>query len=95
MCPVYSPLLNPCMPEPPQPIKEPPLNVSLKGSVIMNQRPTIPLGLNTFPCVACASMAHLAFRQFCALASPPSFPLTAYVYAVLGVPLTQTGTLVP
>ncbi len=92
--PSLFPFLNPYMVEPPQPIKEPPLSVSLKGSVIMDQRPTIPLGLYTFPCVAFASMAHLAFRQFFALASPPSFPLTAYVYAVLGVPLTQIGALV-
>jgi len=34
-------------------------------------------------------------RQFFALASPPSLSLTAYVYAVLGVPLTQTGTIAP
>ncbi len=27
------------------------------------------------------------------LASPPSIPLSAYVYAVLGVPPTQTGTM--
>ncbi len=83
------------MAEPPQPMLEPPSSVSLRGSVIMDQRPTIPLGLNTFPCVAFASMAHLAFRQFFALASPPSYPLTAYVYAVLSVPLTQTGTIAP
>ena len=61
----------------------------------MHQRPTIPLGLNTFPCVAFASTAHLAFRQFSALASPPSLPLTAYVYAILGVPLTQTASGIP
>ncbi len=35
------------------------------------------------------------FRQFLVLASPPSIPLSAYVYAVLGVPPTQTGTVVP
>ncbi len=36
----------------------------------------------------------MAFRQFLLLASPPSIPLSAYVYAVLGVP-TQTGTMMP
>jgi hypothetical protein len=42
-----------------------------------------------------ASLALLAFRQFLILASPPSIPLSAYVYAVLGVPPTQTGTMMP
>ncbi len=42
-----------------------------------------------------ASLALVAFRQFLLLASPPSIPLSAYVYAVLGVPPTQTGTIVP
>ncbi len=73
MCPVYSPFLNPCMAEPPQPIKEPPLSVSLKGSVIMDQRPTIPLGLNTFPCVAFASMAHLACSSILCTGKPAQF----------------------
>ena len=36
-----------------------------------------------------------SFRQFLVLASPPSIPLSAYVYAVLGVPPTQTGTVIP
>ena len=36
-----------------------------------------------------------SFRQFLVLASPPSIPLSAYVYAVLGVPPTQTGTMIP
>ncbi len=36
-----------------------------------------------------------SFRQFLLLASPPSIPLSAYVYAVLGVPPAQTGTLMP
>ena len=36
-----------------------------------------------------------SFRQFLVLASPPSIPLSAYVYAVLGVPPTQTGTMMP
>jgi len=40
-----------------------------------------------------ASLALKAFRQFLVLASPPSIPLSAYVYAVLGVPPTQTGTM--
>ena len=35
-----------------------------------------------------------SFRQFLVLASPPSIPLSAYVYAVLGVPPTQTGTMI-
>ena len=70
---------------PPQPIKAPPSSVSLKGPVIMDQRPTCPLGLNAFPL--------LPFVL--ALASPPSIPLSAYVYAVLGVPPTQTGTRIP
>ncbi len=42
-----------------------------------------------------ASLALMAFRQFLLLASPPSIPLSAYVYAVLGVPPTQTGTMMP
>ena len=42
-----------------------------------------------------ASLALVAFRQFLLLASPPSIPLSAYVYAVLGVPPTQTGTMMP
>ena len=42
-----------------------------------------------------ASLVLMAFRQFLVLASPPSIPLAAYVYAVLGVPPTQTGTMVP
>ena len=36
-----------------------------------------------------------SFRQFLLLASPPRIPLPAYVYAVLGVPPTQTGTTMP
>ena len=36
-----------------------------------------------------------SFRQFLLLASPSSIPLSAYVYAVLGVPPTQTGTIMP
>ena len=42
-----------------------------------------------------ASLALMAFRQLSLLASPPSIPLSAYVYAVLGVPPTQTGTMMP
>ncbi len=42
-----------------------------------------------------ASLAQMAFRQFLILASPPSSPLSAYVYAVLGVPPTQTGSMIP
>ena len=42
-----------------------------------------------------ASLALTAFRQFLLLASPSSVPLSAYVYAVLGVPPTQTGTMKP
>ena len=38
-------------------------------------------------------MVPMAFRQLVLLASPPSIPLSAYVYAVLGVPPTQTGTM--
>jgi len=39
-------------------------------------------------------LASLALRPLL-LASPPSIPLSAYVYAVLGVPPTQTGTMMP
>ncbi len=42
-----------------------------------------------------ASLALMAFRQFFLLANPPSIPLSAYVYAALGVPPTQTGTMMP
>ena len=63
----------------------------------MDQRPTCPLGLNTFPLLpfALRFLPLASFRQFLLLASPPSIPLAAYVYAVLGVPPTQTDTMTP
>ncbi len=98
--PSQFPLTNLIRTGPPQPIEAPPSSVSLKGPVIMDQRPSWPswqVGLNAFPLLPfplrflspCAS-----FRQFLLLASPPSIPLPAYVY-VLGVPPTQTGTMMP